>query len=77
MSWFFRKRRVRLHLAPIPGIDAELDFEGVLTGIVDGHYQIRSAKLIQGSEQSFQLDNVVEIPTSRVWWLERLQGVPS
>lgn len=71
MSLFARKRRVRVHLVPTPGVD-DLDFEGILTGKVDGHYVLHAAKMLQGAEASFSLDNVIEIPASRVWWLERL-----
>jgi hypothetical protein len=74
VSFRFRKRRVRVHLIPVAGAD-DLDFEGVLSGKVDGHYQLHAAKLLQGGEASFSLDNIVEIPVERVWWLERLVSV--
>lgn len=71
---FFRKRRVRVHLVPTPGVD-DLDFEGILAGKIDGHYILHAAKVLQGAEASFSLDNVIEIPVSRVWWFERLVSV--
>jgi hypothetical protein len=33
---FHRKRRVRVHMVPVAGVD-DLDVEGGLTGVVDGH----------------------------------------
>lgn len=74
MNIFFKKRRVRVHLVPTPGVD-DLDFEGILAGKVGGHYILHAAKMLQSAEASFSLDNVVEIPESRVWWLERLVSV--
>lgn len=71
MSVFFRRRRVRVHFNPIANVDVP-DFEGVLAGRVNGHYLLLVPKLLQGGDQSFSLDNAVEIPVERVWWLERL-----
>jgi hypothetical protein len=61
-------------MVPVAGVD-DLDFEGVLTGFVDGHYVLQVARIVQGEQATYSLDNVVEIPAGRVWWLERLQGV--
>jgi hypothetical protein len=71
MSLFFRKRRVRVHFNPIPGVEVN-DFEGVLVGRVNGHYLILAPKLLQDANSSYSLDGAVEIPADRVWWLERL-----
>lgn len=71
MSLRFRKRRVRVHFNLVPGIDVP-DFEGVLAGRVNGHYLLLTPKLLQGTDASFSLDQAVEIPESRVWFMERL-----
>lgn len=71
MSLWFRKRRVRVHFNPIPNIEVS-DFEGVLAGRVDGHYLLLTPKLLESGDQTYSLDNAVEIPCDRVWWLERL-----
>lgn len=74
MTFRYPKRRVRVHLVPVPNAD-DLDFEGVLVGKVDGHYLLQAAKIRQSAEQSISLENVIEIPCVRVWWLERLVSV--
>jgi hypothetical protein len=61
-------------MTPIAGQE-DIDFEGILVGRVDGHYLLYAAKIVQGEERSFSLENVVEIPAARVWWLERLVSV--
>ena len=60
-----------MHLIPVAGVD-DVDVEGIWTGSVDGHYIFKAAKIVQGTDRSISLDNVIEIPKTRVWWLERL-----
>lgn len=71
MSVFTRRRRVRVHFNPIPGVEVP-DFEGVLSGRVDGRYLLLVPKILQDEGSSYSLDNAVEIPCDRVWWIERL-----
>lgn len=76
MSLRFRKRRVRIHFNPVPGPDGNgidvPDLEGMLAGRVDGHYLLLTPKLLQGADETYSLDRAVEIPESRVWFMERL-----
>lgn len=76
MNLFARKRRVRVHFSPVPGPDGSSvevsDIEGVLAGRVGDRYLLLVPRLLQSREASFSLDNAVEIPRSRVWFMERL-----
>jgi hypothetical protein len=56
----------------MPGVELS-DFEGVLDGKVGDHYLLLTPKLLQDGGQSYSLDNAVEVPCSRVWFMERLQ----
>jgi hypothetical protein len=62
-----RKRRVRLHFK-----DRSPSLDGILTGTVDGHFIIRAAVLINGSEDVVTLDGDVEVPRRNVLFLQRL-----
>jgi hypothetical protein len=70
VSWFARKRRVRVHF--LPHGDGLSDFEGVLDGIVGDCYLLLVPKLLQDADTSYTLDNAVEIPCRNVWFMERL-----
>ena len=71
MTWFQRRRRVRVHFLPVPGTELS-DFEGVLAGKTGGHYLILTPKLLQDGGSSFTLEHAIEIPENRVWFMERL-----
>jgi hypothetical protein len=65
-----------VHFLPVVGADGSsveiADFEGVLDGKVAGHYLLLTPKLLQGADATYSLDQAVEIPVGRVWFMERL-----
>jgi hypothetical protein len=62
-----RKRRVRLHFK-----DGSPSLDGILTGSVDGHFILKTAVLLNGSENAITLDGDVEVPRRNVLFLQRL-----
>ena len=71
MTWFAKRRRVRVHFLPSPGVELA-DFEGVLAGKTGGHYLLLAPRMLQDGGRSFTLEHAVELPADRVWFMERL-----
>lgn len=71
LAWRFRRRRlVRLHMDVPDGTPATI--EGVRLGVWGGHYVLMLAKLLESAERTIPLDGLVEIPKSRVLFVQVL-----
>lgn len=60
-----KRRMVRLHL---DGADESV--EGILDGIVDGHYLLLAPRLLETADRSRELSGSVMVPMSRVLFLQ-------
>lgn len=62
---FGRRRLVRLHLEdPAPSI------EGVLVGVVAGHYRLLKPELLEATDRTSQLDGELWVLKSRVVFVQ-------
>jgi len=72
VRWRRRQRRlVRLHLEVDQSARVS-SIEGVLEGVVDGHYLIRAGKALAGSEESWPLDGDTLVPARRVVFIQTI-----
>lgn len=62
-----RRRLVRLHLdGDKPSV------EGVLVGVVDGHYELAAAKLLERADRTLELRGTTLVPRERVLYVQVL-----
>ena len=74
LAWAFRRKRlVRLHLEVAEGKPDTI--EGWRLGIWGGHYVLTRARIFDAQGRTHALDGDVEIPRSRVMFVQRLTAV--
>jgi len=73
LVWAARgKRRVRLHLVPVDGLETTPSLEGVLAGRWGGHYVLLVPRVVHEEERHTVLAGDVEVPAERVLFVQVL-----
>ena len=74
MTWFAKppSRKVAIYWTKADGSDLRAD--GFLVGVKHGHYILAKAELVTGVDQRDPMDGQLEIPTSRVDFVQILGG---
>lgn len=67
MIWQPKRRLVRVHLT-----GNEPSLEGVWIGRVGKHYRIEAAKVVQGIDESYDIEGHALIPVERVAFVQVL-----
>ena len=67
------KRMVRIHIADSDGT-SHPSFEGILVGRWAGHYILMKPKMIEEEDHKSALQGTVEIPASRVLFVQDLSA---
>lgn len=65
--WLWRRRLVRLHMVgDAPSV------EGILVGVVAGHYRLLKVSLLEAEGRTHDLDGEAWVPRERVLLVQRL-----
>ena len=67
MRLMWRRRLVRLHM-----LDSSPSVEGVLVGLVAGHYRLLNVSLLETEGRTHELDGEAWVPKERVLLVQRL-----
>lgn len=67
MRWVGRKRLVRLHLE-----GAAPSLEGLLVGTVNGHYHMKTPKMLEAVGHTAALEGELLVPRERVLFIQTM-----